>query len=1563
MKYRIVMFALGVLLPLTHVFAQTAPEIASFSPEQYTTAGSATAPITVRFDRAMSAASFQTQTFVVYGGETGYVSGAIAYDANTLTAAFTPDTRFHPGERIAVTLTTGIEDTDGNALAAPFHWAFHAPSGLAAANFSFDATLPAGDGPHYVDFGDLNNDGAAEVVVPHSLSDDVYTWANDGSGALTQDGIFGVGRQPRSLTLGDFDRDEDIDIAVANENPNETNGTITILDNDGTGQFAPRTTPLTVGTEPTNITAGDLNGDGFLDLVTANYEGASVSVLLSAGDGSFTPQVEYSVGVSDTSRPQSVALADFNNDGFPDVAVVLDEEELIAVLLNDGTGTLQAQQTFAGGGRPHSIAAADFDRDGFADVAFGNRVQSGTVAILFNNGDATFSQPVTYPVGDEPIALHSSDLNGDSAPDLAVVSRVSNEVHILLNDGTGILETQQVIATGNDLRGVRTGDLDGDAVLDLVVASWNADNISTFFNAPVQNEPPAAPTLVSPGNRVFVNPDTSALTLAWNVPADPENQPLHFVIELSPTSDFATIATVFDSRTDAGFTPPPPVDQNTASVSFAVPNSLADGIYWWRVKAWDGSVFGQPSTSRNFIIDSTPPVIESVRLTNVDLAPNWYNQSTTSPNVQVQYDEANAMAAGFNLSTVGQIATIAGIPGGNDQTIQQELNLSTVADGSYQITVSLSDSAGNAASDVTEIALDSTPPSGTQASSPPTSASLTFTVSWGNAVEDGSGVATYDVQVQTDGGAWQPYLTGVAQTTAQFTGEQRREYGFEAVAADSLGNAEPFTNSAETVTLVDTTSDDTEAPEAPLSLTANGANPSPWQNDPEFVIEWQEPADASGIARALYKLGSAPTSNFDNTGEVVGETSVPVAATQENGQSFYLWFVDNAGNVDFNRAGSVLLRYDGTPPAGATARSPGTSSSENIVVSWGGGSDGSGSGLADRYDVQYQVDGGDWQSWFVNTAETSAIFQGQHGSTYGFEAAVYDVTGNVEAFSDQPESETVVDTSVTDSTPPTIQHTRVEVVEQGQDLTIQAQITDDAAVQGATLFYASGGQASFQSMAMTNTDATAFEAVVAAAQIPLAGLRYYIMASDGTNVSYHPSTYETVPHAVSVRISGSNQQGLVRSRAQPAGTTAAAYRMISVPLALENSSAESVLADELGTYDGISWRLFQYDPSTEIYNEFPEIDPFTPGKAFWLIVRDDNIRLDSGIGTSVSTNQPFEITLQGGWNDIANPFVFAVDWNDVSVTSGDPADIMGPYTYQDDWLLPSQVTTLQPWEGYSVFSQVDGITIAIAPQAASSSSTLTKPLVPAAEWYIQISAQTSDIMDEHNYLGVARHASDTWDANDYLEPPRIGPEVSLYFPHDAWQGFRGAFATDFRPAFHDGQSWEFAVQTRGPDREVTLRFRNLESLPIDFSAVLVDPLSNNRLDLSRSVTHTYRSGESGSVRNFRILVGREAYIANSEDFGNSTPESFSLSQNYPNPFNAGTTVTYDVPEAGSVKIQIVNLIGEVVRELVSGEHLPGTYRAYWDGRSERGAELGSGVYLIRMQAGNVHKIRKVVLIK
>ena len=173
--------------------------------------------------------------------------------------------------------------------------------------------------------------------------------------------VIPVGQGPGSIAIADVNHDGKLDIIVANTDA----GTLSVLLGDGKGQFAAAPgSPVECGKNPNDIATGDLNGDGNVDLVIANTETPYLTILLGDGKGRFAPSPHSPFDTHSYPHVHGVAVADFNGDGKPDVVTDNWGRNQILMFLGDGNGNLHLPgQTFNTGKRPYErLRAADFNR-------------------------------------------------------------------------------------------------------------------------------------------------------------------------------------------------------------------------------------------------------------------------------------------------------------------------------------------------------------------------------------------------------------------------------------------------------------------------------------------------------------------------------------------------------------------------------------------------------------------------------------------------------------------------------------------------------------------------------------------------------------------------------------------------------------------------------------------------------------------------------------------------------------------------------------------------------------------------------------------------------------------------------------------------------------------------------------------------------------------------------------------------------------------------------------------------------------------------------------------------
>lgn len=232
---------------------------------------------------------------------------------------------------------------------------------------------------------------------------------------------------------------------------------------------------LPTGKTPLALATADLNGDGILDLVTANADGKSVSVLLGLGSGSFAMRRDFLV----PAAPQSVIVADFNGDAKADVAVTSSLDNAVFLFLGGGDGTLASPTRFPTGTAPSHAAASDLNADGHIDFITANNV-ANTVSVFLGRGDGTFASRNDFQTSTAPVSISVSDHNRDGKPDLVTANFVGQNVSVLLGNGDGSFQPAQHFPVGVDPSAVVATDANQDSKVDVITVNSGQSSVSVL---------------------------------------------------------------------------------------------------------------------------------------------------------------------------------------------------------------------------------------------------------------------------------------------------------------------------------------------------------------------------------------------------------------------------------------------------------------------------------------------------------------------------------------------------------------------------------------------------------------------------------------------------------------------------------------------------------------------------------------------------------------------------------------------------------------------------------------------------------------------------------------------------------------------------------------------------------------------------------------------------------------------------------------------------------------------------------------------------------------------------
>lgn len=446
-------------------------------------------------------------------------------------------------------------------------------------SFQRAATFPTGNGPSALITADFNHDGHPDLATANAGDgyggfEDVSILLGNGDGTFGSPQSVTAGAQPVALASGDFNGDGAVDLVVANGSSDD----LSILLGKGDGTFQREMRVVEAGLQGLSaVVVADVNGDGRADVIVAATFENQVAVFLGNGDGTFQPGRHYDYYSS--SGPVSVSAIDLNGDGYPDLVTRNEFSDDVSVFLNTGTGFFLPEQrfdpgqsisallisdlnrdrvpdfvaavrrhsvvvademagspktsrtprtsfgsswdlvTFLGAGDgspvtfgtagltdyPVSLALGDFNHDGILDVVTANDLgsggvalslagkstapppagNSGSVSVLLGHGDGTFRPEVRYDAGEGPRSVALADFDHDGNLDLATANAAGyggfSDVSILLGNGDGTFQARRSVPAGNDPWQVKAADLDGDGNPDLLVADPDNSAVNVFL--------------------------------------------------------------------------------------------------------------------------------------------------------------------------------------------------------------------------------------------------------------------------------------------------------------------------------------------------------------------------------------------------------------------------------------------------------------------------------------------------------------------------------------------------------------------------------------------------------------------------------------------------------------------------------------------------------------------------------------------------------------------------------------------------------------------------------------------------------------------------------------------------------------------------------------------------------------------------------------------------------------------------------------------------------------------------------------------------------------------------
>jgi hypothetical protein len=373
--------------------------------------------------------------------------------------------------------------------------------------------FPVGLLPGRVISGNLNGDAFPDLVLLTDGAQTVSIFLNDGFGDFPSESRFPLhpldppdpgdpvdpvdpvdplGSTAAQISLVDLNGDAspalDVLISVTDPDGALDPGYMLALVNDGTGIFTPVTSVVDIDSRlpsPTRFVAEDFDGDGLLDVAVIDFSNFTIIILSGDGAGGFT-QVPQSAGdfITVGSFPFDIVSADFDGDGFTDLAVSNRGDITMSVLMGGGDATFQQVPGASpialveGSGAAERILPGAFTAAGLDMVL----VQRDGAAISFLDGDGAGTFTVTsIAVSADPFAIAAGDFNADGCPDFVLTESVFRLISVFAGDGAGQF-VRTVIGFDTLVTAPTVLDLNGDGMDDLLVFHPNFDRLVVLIN-------------------------------------------------------------------------------------------------------------------------------------------------------------------------------------------------------------------------------------------------------------------------------------------------------------------------------------------------------------------------------------------------------------------------------------------------------------------------------------------------------------------------------------------------------------------------------------------------------------------------------------------------------------------------------------------------------------------------------------------------------------------------------------------------------------------------------------------------------------------------------------------------------------------------------------------------------------------------------------------------------------------------------------------------------------------------------------------------------------------------
>lgn len=468
---------------------------------------------------------------------------------------------------------------------------------------------------------------------------------------------------------------------------------------------------------------------------------------------------------------------------------------------------------------------------------------------------------------------------------------------------------------------------------------------------------------------------------------------------------------------------------------------------------------------------------------------------------------------------------------------------------------------------------------------------------------------------------------------------------------------------------------------------------------------------------------------------------------------------------------------------------------------------------------------------------------------------------------------------------------------------------------------------------MSNTTGTSYQASISSSAFDQLGLEFYVRGQDGSGTDqtqlyfiYKAFTAETASAIPSIVRFGGTQKS---------------YQIISIPFDLgANNNMADIFEPELGEYDKTKWRLVRYQngKNTDYKAGISKIEL---GQSYWFnSLKQVSITPPAGTAPKFNQSSSFEMVLSQGWNQIATPYPFNIDWNDVLEANGNLPGIGNYKVFNSGELNFTESNSLKPYEGGFVFTDnavnLDIPVILKNTAGGRKSSGDLSSNIDDESWLVPLSIIQGDVRNSEGGVGMHPQASLTKDRWDDVTVPRFIQylETNFYHPEFFWP----KFTRDVVPTTEEYE-WTLSLESNGQG-SIELRWDAAAIAHAQSGLFLYDEEEGRLVDMrmQSSLLIPERSRKDIKI----VFTHKGEYIPDRTMLGKAWPNPVFDQVNIPFVLSGGQT-------SYQVEADVYDLKGVRLKSVGIGEYSAGVHTTLWDGKDASGNEVSNGVYIVKLK--------------